>query len=156
MATGLPNRRMWVLWAVAGLLLASAAGLAMLRLQGGEGFGEAIHALGLDLARPDAYIRTPALSRLPRDLVKASVARDLLTEDFAFYYVDHEDRLGLRGALRRMAFEIGLLARLRAGRARATVCRAAPNPVAAPAKGPSLPFPPGGPCAWTLAWTAPR
>lgn len=105
MATGIPNRRMWLLWAVAGLLLASAAGLAMLRLQGGAGFGEAINALGLDLARPDAYIRTPALSRLPRDLVKAPVARDLITEDFAFYYEDHEDRLGLRGALRRMAFE---------------------------------------------------
>lgn len=105
MATGIASRRKWVIWAVAGLLLLSAAGFGVLRLRGGAGFGGAVNALGLDLSRPDAYIYTPALSRLPRDLVKAPVARDLLTEDFAFYYEDHEDRLGLRGALRRIAFE---------------------------------------------------
>lgn len=99
------SRKQWVVVAVAGLLLLSAAGLGVLRLRGGAGFDGAINAQGIDLARPDAYIYTPALSRLPRDLVKAPIARDLLTEDFAFYYEEHEDRLGLRGALKRLAFE---------------------------------------------------
>lgn len=99
------TRKTWILAALAGLLLLSAAGLGVWHLRGAAGFGGAINALGIDLARPDAYIHTPALSRLPRDLVKAPIARDLLTEDFAFYYEEHEDRLGLRGALRRMAFE---------------------------------------------------
>ena len=31
--------------------------------------------------------------------------RDLLDEDFAFWYEEHEDRLGLRGAIKRIAFE---------------------------------------------------
>ena len=75
------TRRTWILAALAGLLL-SAAGLGVWHLRGGAGFGGAINALGIDLARPDAYIHTPALSRLPRDLVKAPIARDLLTEDF--------------------------------------------------------------------------
>ncbi len=99
------SRKQWVVVAVAGLLLLSAAGLGVLRLRGGAGFDGAINARSIDLARPDAYIYTPALSRLPRDLVKAPIARDLLTEDFAFYYEEHEDRLGLRGALKRLAFE---------------------------------------------------
>jgi uncharacterized protein YfaA (DUF2138 family) len=64
-----------------------------------------INTLGVDLARPAAYLSTPSLSALPRDLVKAPVLREVLTEDFAFYYEDHEDRLGLNGALRRIAFE---------------------------------------------------
>ncbi len=68
-------------------------------------FGGEINALGVNLARPDAYVSTPALSRLPRDMLKAPIARDLLTEDFAFYYEEHEDRLGLQGALKRIAYE---------------------------------------------------
>ncbi len=68
-------------------------------------FGGEINALGVDLARPDAYVSTPALSKLPRDIVKAPVLRDVLDEDFAFYYEEHEDRLGLRGAVKRIAFE---------------------------------------------------
>ena len=68
-------------------------------------FEGAINAAGVDLAHPDAYVSTPALSRLPRDLLKAPVARDLLTDDFAFYYEEHEDRLDLRGAMKRIAFE---------------------------------------------------
>lgn len=68
-------------------------------------FGGEINALGVDLARPDAYVSTPALSKLPRDMVKAPVLREVLDEDFAFYYEEHEDRLGLRGAVKRIAFE---------------------------------------------------
>jgi uncharacterized protein YfaA (DUF2138 family) len=65
----------------------------------------AINALHVDLTAPDAYISTPALARLPRDLVKAPLARDVLTADFAFYYEEHEERLALAGSLKRIAFE---------------------------------------------------
>jgi len=58
-----------------------------------------------DLARPDALIRTRSLSRLPRDLVKVPVLKDVLTEDFVFFYEQHEDRLGLKGSIRRIAYE---------------------------------------------------
>jgi uncharacterized protein YfaA (DUF2138 family) len=68
-------------------------------------FGGQINALGVDLTQPQAYVVTTALSKLPRDLIKAPIAREVLTEDFAFYYEDHEDRLGLNGALKRIAFE---------------------------------------------------
>ena len=68
-------------------------------------YGGAINARHVDLAAPDAYIATPALSRLPRDLVKAPLARDVLTQDFAFYYEDNDERLALAGTLKRLAFE---------------------------------------------------
>jgi uncharacterized protein YfaA (DUF2138 family) len=68
-------------------------------------FDGPINALQIDLAHPQAYASTPSLSSLPRDLVRAPVLRDLLTEDFAFYYEEHEDRLGLQGAVKRLAFE---------------------------------------------------
>jgi uncharacterized protein YfaA (DUF2138 family) len=68
-------------------------------------FDGPINALGADLATPFAYVSTPALSRLPRDLVKAPILRDVLTEDFAFYYEEQEDRLSLAGAMKRIAFE---------------------------------------------------
>ncbi len=68
-------------------------------------FDGTISALGLDLSAPYGYLATPALSRLPRDMVQAPVLRDLLTEDFAFYYEEQEDRLSLRGAVKRIAYE---------------------------------------------------
>ena len=94
-------------WIGLGSLLALAAiGAAVFfATTGWTRYGDEINALGVDLARPDAYISTPALSKLPRDLVKAPVLRELLDEDFAFYYEEHEDRLGLRGAIKRIAFE---------------------------------------------------
>jgi len=58
-----------------------------------------------DLGQPDALIRTASLSKLPRDLLRVPIARDVLTEDLAFYYEQHEDRLGLKGAVKRIAYE---------------------------------------------------
>ena len=81
------------------------AGTLILATHGWANFGGAINARHVDLAAPDAYISTPALSRLPRDLVKAPLARDVLTQDFAFYYEDNEERLALAGTLKRLAFE---------------------------------------------------
>jgi uncharacterized protein YfaA (DUF2138 family) len=95
------GRRKW--FVVGGALAIAGAAIAV--KVGWARFGGSINALEVDLSQPDAYVATPALSRLPRDLVKAPIARDVLTEDFAFYYEEHEDRLGLRGALKRIAFE---------------------------------------------------
>lgn len=95
--------RKWII-GLGALALAGSAALATVAWQWQRYEGH-INALGVDLARPAAYLGTSALSALPRDLVKAPVLRDLLTEDFAFYYEAHEERLGLVGALRRIAFE---------------------------------------------------
>src|SRR5664279_5446982 len=64
-----------------------------------------VNSLKLDLSRPDALIRTQSLSSLPRDLLTIPLARDVLREDFLFYYEQTEDRLGLKGTLRRIAYE---------------------------------------------------
>jgi uncharacterized protein YfaA (DUF2138 family) len=64
-----------------------------------------VNSLNLDLARPDALIVTRSLSTLPRDLLTVPLARDVLREDFLFYYEQSEDRLGLKGSLRRIAYE---------------------------------------------------
>jgi uncharacterized protein YfaA (DUF2138 family) len=64
-----------------------------------------VNSLKLDLSKPDALIRTPSLSTLPRDLLTVPLARDVLREEFLFYYEQSEDRLGLKGSLRRIAYE---------------------------------------------------
>ncbi|MDZ7813736.1 MAG: DUF2138 family protein [Ideonella sp.] len=67
--------------AVAGVGLAAWAG----GLWGWKRYEGRINALDVDLSQPAAYVATPSLSALPRDLVKAPMLRDLLTADFAFY-----------------------------------------------------------------------
>ena len=62
-------------------------------------------ALQLDLSRPDALIESASLVSLPKDLLSAPLLRDTLTEDFVFYYEGNADRLGITGALRRIAYE---------------------------------------------------
>jgi uncharacterized protein YfaA (DUF2138 family) len=96
------NRKQWAGIAVAVVLVAGGIVAATI---GWSRYGGSINALEVDLEHPQAYVSTPALSRLPRDLIKAPVLRDVLTEDFAFYYEEHESRLGLQGALKRIAFE---------------------------------------------------
>lgn len=61
--------------------------------------------VALDFARPDALIDSESLSRLPRDMLRVPLLRDVLTEDFVNYYEDNEGRLSVAGALRRIAFE---------------------------------------------------
>ena len=91
------------------LAIAAAAlltlGALVTATRGWARYGGAINARHVDLAAPDGYISSPALSRLPRDLVKAPLARDVLTQDFAFYYEDNDERLALAGTLKRIAFE---------------------------------------------------
>lgn len=64
-----------------------------------------VNSLELDLSKPDALILTRSLSSLPRDLLTIPLAHDVLREDFVFYYEQSEDRLGLKGSLRRIAYE---------------------------------------------------
>jgi uncharacterized protein YfaA (DUF2138 family) len=87
------------------LLLVPSAGLLLYRTTGWARWDESVAQRDVDLARPDALVRTESLSALPRDLLKVPLARDVLTEDLAFYYEEHPDRLGLSGAIRRIAFE---------------------------------------------------
>jgi uncharacterized protein YfaA (DUF2138 family) len=88
------------------VITAAIATIAILAARSGHvRYGGMIEGTVVDLGAPDAYIATPALSRLPRDLVNAPLARELLTEDFAFYYEEHEDRLAIHGALKRIAYE---------------------------------------------------
>ena len=63
------------------------------------------NAQGFDIAYPDAFIRTNRLAALPRDLMRVPVLKDVLTEDFVFYYEENESRLSLDGTLRRIAYE---------------------------------------------------
>ncbi len=97
------TRRLLV--AVVGGVLALVTTLALHRSVGSAAFEGAVASVSVDLTRPDVLIRTRSLSELPRDLLKVPLARDLLTEDLVFYYEQHPDRLGLRGAIRRIAFE---------------------------------------------------
>ncbi len=71
-------------------------------------FDGTVNALQLDLSRPDALIRTRSLSRLPADLLRVPLARDVLTEEFVGYYESNDRRLALSGTLRRLAFEHSL------------------------------------------------
>lgn len=60
----------------------------------------------IPLSVPDAMISTKSLSALPKDIISIPLFKELLTEDFVFYYqaVD-EDILTLKGALQRIAYE---------------------------------------------------
>lgn len=95
--------RKWII-GLGALALAGTVALGTVALNWNRYEGR-INAMGVDLRQPMAYVGTSSLSALPRDMVKAPVLREFLTEDFAFYYEEHEDRLGLSGALRRIAFE---------------------------------------------------
>ncbi len=56
--------------------------------------------------QPDAIIATKSLSSLPRDILEVPLLKDLLSEDFVFYYRDSgADWLSFRGALARLAYE---------------------------------------------------
>jgi uncharacterized protein YfaA (DUF2138 family) len=68
-------------------------------------FSGKVNPLGLDLSRPDAVLTTQSLAALPRDVLKQPMAKRLLSEDLAFYYESHEDRLGVLGAIKRIAYE---------------------------------------------------
>lgn len=96
-------RRGWIL--AAAILVVLAAAFAGYRYLGWQKAPLGAPRLLIDLAAPDAVIVSSKLAQLPRDLLRVPVLRDVLTEDIAFYYEQHEDRLSLAGSLKRMAYE---------------------------------------------------
>ena len=96
------NKKKLGMFALGGAVCVAAA--AVYAVFGWHGMGR-VNSLKLDLARPDALIVSSSLSTLPRDLLTIPLARDVLREDFFFYYEQGEDRLGLKGTLRRIAYE---------------------------------------------------
>jgi uncharacterized protein YfaA (DUF2138 family) len=54
---------------------------------------------------PDSVISTQSLSDLPKDILKQPMLKEILTDDFAFYYLDSAEFLSLKGSLKRIAFE---------------------------------------------------
>lgn len=71
----------------------------------GQGWQPDGAALDINLARPDVFVDSTRLSALPRDMLKVPVLKDVLTEDFVFYYEQNDARLSLSGTLRRLAYE---------------------------------------------------
>lgn len=92
---------------LAGLMGLLLVGLGLLGWSrpGWAQFEGSIQALKVNVGEPQGLIVTSSLVGLSRDLVKAPVLRELLNEDFVFYYEEHDDHIGLVGALRRLAFE---------------------------------------------------
>lgn len=59
----------------------------------------------LDLDAADARIDSAHLAGLPAAAIRAPVLKQLLSEEFAFYYQELDTRLDLAGTLKRLAFE---------------------------------------------------
>ncbi|WP_426101944.1 DUF2138 family protein [Massilia sp. TSP1-1-2] len=100
------NKKKLGIIAAGGVVCVTA--IAAYAVFGWKGMGK-VSGLHLDLSSPDAMIVTKSLSSLPKDLLTIPLARDVLREDFLFYYEQNEDRLGISGALRRIAYEHELL-----------------------------------------------
>lgn len=91
---------------VAGALIGiTALGIFAQQLNSWQRYSAEGNDIVVDLAQPDALIRSTHLARLPRDLLAQPLFKDLLDEEFVFYYEQNADRLGLVGALRRIAYE---------------------------------------------------
>jgi uncharacterized protein YfaA (DUF2138 family) len=86
-------------------VLLVTAGIALYSTPRHPPFNGRVNALNLDLSRPDALIRSSALSRLPSDLLRIPLAQDVLTEDFVDYYEHNENREALLGTMKRIAYE---------------------------------------------------
>ncbi|MDR3220409.1 MAG: DUF2138 family protein [Candidatus Accumulibacter sp.] len=87
------------------LALSAAIGAAYFAAARRPPFKGGVNALDFELSRPDALIRSSGLSRLPPDLLRLPLAKDVLTEDFVDYYEHNENREALLGVLKRIAYE---------------------------------------------------
>lgn len=96
-------RNSWFVAGLVGILTVGAVGYGL--TMSGKHYRYSGSRLMVDLGRPDALIRSASLSQLPRDFLKVPIAHDVLTEDLVYYYEQGEDRLGLNGAFKRIAYE---------------------------------------------------
>ena len=87
------------------VLLFSLLSLAIAIAQKSKVFTGNINQLELNLKKPDVLLISSALSQLPRDVQQIPLLKNVLTEDFVFYYEQHEELLSLKGTLKRLAFE---------------------------------------------------
>ena len=95
-------------WVFVGLGVLAVGAIAYQTISHWKHFRFTGTRLQVNLAQPDALIRSNNLAQMPRDLLKVPIARDVLTEDLAFYYEQHEDKLGVNGAIKRIAYEHNL------------------------------------------------
>lgn len=99
-------RRIWIGLGVVVTVVAVAAGAVGYRKgTNWKEYRATPTSLQVNLNHADAMIRTSSLSKLPHDLLTVPIAKDVLTEDLAFYYEQHEDRMGAIGAVKRIAYE---------------------------------------------------
>jgi uncharacterized protein YfaA (DUF2138 family) len=100
----------FVLFALVALVIVIAGWLGWSSWQHHQRLRAPIPATLLDiapirLARPDAMIVSSSLRDLPHDLLSVPLLKSVLTEDFVFYYEERDTVLGLKGTLRRIAYE---------------------------------------------------
>jgi uncharacterized protein YfaA (DUF2138 family) len=88
-------------------MCAAAVGIAYFAVFPHPPFKGGVRAFlhGFEFSRPDALIRSSSLSRLPPDLLRIPLAKDVLSEDFVDYYEHNENREALLGTLKRIAYE---------------------------------------------------
>jgi uncharacterized protein YfaA (DUF2138 family) len=100
------TRKRTLIGVFAGVLVgATALGIFAQQLNSWQRYSGESSAVHVDLDQPDALIRSSHLAHLPRDLLAQPLLKDLLDEDFVFYYEHNADRAGLTGTLRRIAYE---------------------------------------------------
>lgn len=87
------------------LFLLARAGESAWQASAAEPAFRTSNQAGVALGNPDAIIRSQSLRDLPKDLLRVPLLASVLTEDLLFYYDNDEDWLGLKGTLRRIAYE---------------------------------------------------
>lgn len=98
-------KRIHLIVALVVVLVSTIIALGVIKKSSRPAYSYPPSNLMVDLRHPDGYIQTQSLSELPKDLLTIPIARDVLTQDLAFYYTNHEDRMGLKGTLKRIAYE---------------------------------------------------
>lgn len=92
------NKKIWLIFL---LLLAVVFAVYKLRIP----TLQKINQNEIRLAQPDVWVHSQNFALLPHDLLQVPMLKDLLTEDFVYFYAQDEDYLSLQGAMRRISYE---------------------------------------------------
>lgn len=98
LATIFKTKKIWLIAAI--LLIGTAIATHIFRIPHTQNNQNAIK-----LAQPDVWVHSQNFSLLPHDLLQVPLLKNLLTEDFVYFYAQDEDWLSLQGAMRRISFE---------------------------------------------------